>query len=65
VPVILAGGLKPENVSYAIKHVIPHGVDVNSGVEDRKGNKEPGKVRVFIETAKGLLLGSDWRLVNQ
>jgi len=56
VPVILAGGLKPENVSYAIKHVLPYGVDVNSGVEDKKGNKEPGKVKVFVETAKGLLL---------
>jgi len=57
VPVILAGGLNPENISYAIKQVLPYGVDVNSGVEDPRGNKHPLKVRQFVTVARGLLIG--------
>lgn len=47
-PVILAGGLKPENVQEAIKTVKPAGTDVNSGVENNDGTKSPAKIRNFV-----------------
>jgi phosphoribosylanthranilate isomerase len=50
-PVILAGGLTPENVAEAIDIVRPYGVDVNSGVEFRSGDKHPDKEKMFIRRA--------------
>ncbi|MFO7785982.1 MAG: phosphoribosylanthranilate isomerase [Thermodesulfobacteriota bacterium] len=51
VPLILAGGLTPENVGSAVAMVRPWGLDVSSGVERRPGVKEPFLVRRFLEQA--------------
>jgi len=51
-PVILAGGLTPENVRNAIAAVKPAGVDVHTGVEDASGRKDRGKVERFIREAE-------------
>ncbi|MBI4344078.1 MAG: phosphoribosylanthranilate isomerase [Euryarchaeota archaeon] len=54
VPVLLAGGLTPENVRAAIEAVRPHGVDVVSGVEREQGRKDPRKLELFVKRAKEL-----------
>lgn len=51
-PVVLAGGLTPENVSRAIEIVDPYGVDVASGVEQHGGEKDADAVRSFVEQAR-------------
>ena len=49
---VLAGGLKPENVGRAIALLHPWGVDVVSGVEKQPGRKDPAKVKAFVQAAK-------------
>ena len=51
-PVILAGGLTPENVAEAIAAVRPAGVDTHTGVEDATGAKDPILVRQFVKQAQ-------------
>lgn len=51
-PVILAGGLTPENVAAAVKAVRPAGVDAHTGLEDPAGRKSREKVRRFVLEAK-------------
>lgn len=51
-PVILAGGLTPANLLAALAAVGPAAVDVNSGVEDGQGCKDPGRVEAFLRICR-------------
>lgn len=51
-PIILAGGLTPENVGGAIERVRPYAVDVSGGVEAGKGIKDAQKIRAFVRAVR-------------
>ncbi len=51
-PIVLAGGLTPENVALAIQSTQVYGVDVSGGVESAPGKKDPQKVEQFIFNAR-------------
>jgi phosphoribosylanthranilate isomerase len=51
-PLILAGGLTPQNVASAIEAVRPDGVDVASGVESQPGRKDAALVEQFVAAAR-------------
>jgi phosphoribosylanthranilate isomerase len=53
-PLVLSGGLSPENVAKAIATVHPYAVDVASGVEASPGRKDHAKLRDFIQICKSL-----------
>jgi phosphoribosylanthranilate isomerase len=54
-PVILAGGLTPENLEEAIRSVSPHGVDTAGGVESAPGKKDHERIRRFVRAARAAL----------
>lgn len=51
---VLAGGLDAANIERAIRQVKPWGVDVSSGVEARRGEKDPAKIKAFVARVRAV-----------
>ncbi|MBM3946736.1 MAG: phosphoribosylanthranilate isomerase, partial [SAR202 cluster bacterium] len=56
-PIIVAGGLTPENVAECIKTTAPYGVDVSTGVEAAPGVKDPQRVQAFVAAVRRAAYG--------
>ena len=55
IPIILAGGLNPDNVAEIVRVVRPFAVDASSGLEEKPGIKDPVKIRDFVQAVRGAL----------
>jgi phosphoribosylanthranilate isomerase len=53
-PIVLAGGLTPENIAEAVHEVWPYGVDVSSGVESAPGKKDAEMIRRFVAGVRSI-----------
>lgn len=53
-PIVLAGGLTPENIAEAVHEVWPYGVDVSSGVESAPGKKDAELIRQFVAGVRSM-----------
>jgi phosphoribosylanthranilate isomerase len=58
-PIIVAGGLTPQNVADVVRSIRPWAVDVSSGVEEKMGIKSTQKVRDFVSAVRSADKGSD------
>lgn len=52
-PLVLAGGLNPQNVAKAICEINPYAVDVSSGIESQRGVKDQKLMKEFVENVRG------------
>ncbi|HEX3792899.1 MAG TPA: phosphoribosylanthranilate isomerase [Acidimicrobiales bacterium] len=58
---IIAGGLRPDNVGQAVAHLHPAGVDVSTGVESAPGRKDPLLLRDFVHNARAAVVAVESR----
>ena len=52
IPLVLSGGLGPDNIAEAMKRVNPFAIDVSSGIEIMPGIKDHGRMRIFMDKIK-------------
>jgi phosphoribosylanthranilate isomerase len=52
IPMVLSGGLNPENIQEALNKVTPSAIDISSGVEERPGIKDHERIRLFMEKVR-------------